>query len=58
VAVTVSYERCLGSELFTNDSRRILDFLSGYCIYDTGYNHPDIIQALTDEREKFHSALL
>ena len=31
--MNVRYERCLGSELFTDDGRRILDFLSGYCAH-------------------------
>jgi ornithine--oxo-acid transaminase len=28
--MNVSYGRCSGTELFTADGRRILDFLSGY----------------------------
>jgi hypothetical protein len=31
--MNVRYERCSGSELFTADGRRILDFLSGYCVH-------------------------
>jgi ornithine--oxo-acid transaminase len=38
--MNVRYERCAGSELFTDDGRRILDFLSGYCVHNTGHNHP------------------
>jgi len=40
--MNVRYERCAGSELFTEDGRRILDFLSGYCVHNTGHNHPYI----------------
>ncbi|HSB76038.1 MAG TPA: aspartate aminotransferase family protein [Terriglobales bacterium] len=43
------YIRCSGTELFTADGRRILDFLSGYCVHNTGHNHPDIIAALQAE---------
>jgi ornithine--oxo-acid transaminase len=46
--MNVRYERCAGSELFTEDGRRILDFLSGYCVHNTGHNHPYIVQALKD----------
>ena len=41
--LSVSYERCVGAELFTADGRRILDFLSGYCVHNVGHNHPDVI---------------
>jgi ornithine--oxo-acid transaminase len=43
------YERCAGAELFTSDGRRILDFLSGYCVHNTGHNHPAIVEALRRE---------
>jgi ornithine--oxo-acid transaminase len=29
--MNVRYKRCAAAELFTEDGRRILDFLSGYC---------------------------
>src|ERR1700680_496182 len=49
--MNVRYERCEGAELFTDDGRRILDFLSGYCVHNTGHNHPHIVQALQSELE-------
>jgi ornithine--oxo-acid transaminase len=52
------YERCLGTELFTADGRRILDFLSGYCVHNVGHNHPYIIQALKDELDECGPAML
>jgi ornithine--oxo-acid transaminase len=52
------YERCLGTELFTSDGRRILDFLSGYCVHNTGHNHPAIIAALRDELESCGPAMI
>jgi ornithine--oxo-acid transaminase len=52
------YERCLGTELFTVDGRRILDFHSGYCVHNTGHNHPHIIQALKHELDRCGPAML
>jgi len=31
---------------------RILDFLSGFCVYNAGHNHPAIITALKYELDK------
>ena len=56
--MNVSYERCVGTELFTADGRRILDFLSGYCVHNTGHNHPGIIAALKDELDKSGPVML
>ena len=50
--MNVHYERCLGAELFTSGGRRILDFLSGYCVHNLGHNHPAIIQAIKDELDR------
>src|SRR5438270_4618181 len=50
--MNVRYERCSGSELFTADGRRILDFLSGYCVHNVGHNHPTVIAALREELER------
>jgi ornithine--oxo-acid transaminase len=58
LGMNVEYERCLGSELFTKDGRRILDFLSGYCVHNVGHNHPAIIQALKDEIDTCGPAML
>jgi ornithine--oxo-acid transaminase len=43
------YIECRGENLRTDDGRTILDFLSGYCVYNAGHNHPRIIGALEDE---------
>ena len=56
--MNVSYERCSGSELFTADGRRILDFLSGYCVHNIGHNHPAIIAALKEELDREGPAML
>lgn len=46
------YERCAGTELFTASGRRILDFLSGYCVHNAGHNHPAIVGAVKDELDR------
>ncbi len=58
LGMNVEYERCLDCELFTKDGRRILDFLAGYCVHNTGHNHPYIIQALKDELDRSGPAML
>ena len=50
--MNVGYEKCLGAELFTSAGDRILDFLSGYCVHNTGHNHPQIVAALIDELQR------
>ena len=54
----VEYGQCLGCGLFTKDGRRILDFLSGYCVHNAGHNHAHIINALKREVEKNGPAML
>jgi ornithine--oxo-acid transaminase len=54
----VSYTRCSGAELFTSDNRRIVDFLSGYCVHNVGHNHSGIIAALHDELDRSGPAML
>jgi ornithine--oxo-acid transaminase len=56
--MNVKYERCFGSELFTADGRRILDYLSGYCVHNIGHNHPYVIQALKEEMDRCGPAML
>ena len=56
--MNVRYERCSGTELQTADGRSILDFLSGYCVHNTGHNHPAIIAALKDELDRSGPAML
>ena len=56
--MNVAYERCVGAELFTTDGRRILDFLSGYCVHNTGHNHPAIIKALKEELDRSGPVML
>ncbi len=56
--MNVRYERCSGAELFTEDGDRYLDFLSGYCVHNTGHNHPRIVEALKDELNRSGPAML
>lgn len=56
--MNVEYERCQGCELFTRDGRRILDFLSGYCVHNIGHNHPHVVNALKSELDKSGPAIL
>jgi ornithine--oxo-acid transaminase len=56
--MNLSYELCVGTELFTTDGRRILDFLSGYCVHNAGHNHPAIVAALKGELDKSGPVML
>jgi len=56
--MNVSYERCVGTELFSANGRRTLDFLSGYCVHNAGHNHPAIVAALKDELDKSGPVML
>lgn len=56
--MNVRYERCAGSELFTAGGRRILDFLSGYCVHNVGHNHPAVIAAIREELESCGPAMI
>jgi ornithine--oxo-acid transaminase len=52
------YVNCLGERLTTEDGRTILDFLSGYCVYNTGHNHPRIVDALHEELDRNGPSML
>ena len=56
--MNVRYRRCSGTELFTEDGNVILDFLSGYCVHNTGHNHPAIIDAIKNELDRSGPAML
>lgn len=44
--------------LRTSDGRLILDFLSGYCVYNAGHNHPAIVDALHRELDRRGPSML
>lgn len=52
------YVECRGEKLRTADGRTILDFLSGYCVYNAGHNHEHIVQALHRELESHGPSML
>jgi ornithine--oxo-acid transaminase len=56
--MNVRYLRCYGAELFTDDGKVILDFLSGYCVHNIGHNHPAVIEAIKDELDRSGPAML
>ncbi|MFZ0889110.1 MAG: aspartate aminotransferase family protein [Candidatus Binataceae bacterium] len=58
LGLNVRYATCLGSELFTSDGRRILDFNSGYCVHNIGHNHPGVIRAIKGEMDRNGPAML
>ncbi len=52
------YVECRGEKLQTEDGRTILDFLSGYCVYNIGHNHPAVVEALHRELDRSGPAML
>ena len=52
------YTRCEGTELFTEDGRRILDFLSGYCVHNLGHNHAAVVEAVKEELDRHGPGML
>ena len=46
------YGLCSGAELHTAKGDVILDFLSGYCVHNTGHNHPALVEALHAELDR------
>jgi len=54
----VEYTECRGEELRTANGRTILDFLSGYCVYNAGHNHPHIADELQRELGKRGPSML
>jgi ornithine--oxo-acid transaminase len=58
LGMNVRYRRCQGAELYAEDGTRYLDFLSGYCVHNTGHNHPYIVHALKEELDRSGPAML
>lgn len=56
--MNVPFARCEGVELWRVDGKRVLDFLSGYCVHNTGHNHPRIIAALKEELDRSGPVML
>jgi ornithine--oxo-acid transaminase len=58
LGMNVRYDCCKGAELIADDGTTYLDFLSGYCVHNTGHNHPYIIEALKQELDRSGPAML
>lgn len=58
LGMNVRYRCCIGTELHADDGRIFLDFLSGYCVHNTGHNHPAIVDALREELVSSGPAML
>ena len=58
LGMNLRYTRCSGVELETTDGRTILDYLSGYCVHNTGHNHPYIVQELVRELQSNGPSML
>ena len=58
LGMNVRYTRCRGSVLHTDDGRQVLDFFSGYCVHNTGHNHPHVVQALEEELRREGPAMV
>jgi ornithine--oxo-acid transaminase len=58
LGMNVQYTHASGAELFTSDGRTILDCLSGYCVHNTGHNHPYIVTQLIAELQGQSPAML
>lgn len=54
----VDYAECRGETLRTTDGRLVLDFLSGYCVYNAGHNHPHIVDELHRELDRGGPSML
>jgi ornithine--oxo-acid transaminase len=51
-------KNALAANFLPENGRRILDFLSGYCVHNIGHNHAYVIQSLKDEMDKCGPAML
>jgi ornithine--oxo-acid transaminase len=58
LGMNVRYGRCTGDELWATDGTRYLDFLSGYCVYNIGHNHPRLVAELQAELGRGGPAML
>jgi ornithine--oxo-acid transaminase len=58
LGMNVRYERSVGDELWAENGIRYLDFLSGYCVYNIGHNHPRLVTELQAELGRGGPAML
>ncbi len=50
-ALVVDHAR--GTEVWDTDGNRYLDFMTGIAVTSTGHSHPEVVQAIKDQAEKF-----
>lgn len=46
-------DRALNSELWDVDGRRYIDFAAGIAVNNTGHRHPRVMQAVTEQAQRF-----
>lgn len=46
-------DRASGAELWDVDGNRYIDFMAGIAVTATGHSHPDVVQAIKNQAEKF-----
>jgi len=56
--LNTEYVECSGERLRTAEGRTILDFLSGYCVYNVGHNHPHVLDELHGELSRRGPSML
>ena len=42
-----------GADVWDADGNRYLDFMTGIAVASTGHSHPEVVQAIKDQAEKF-----
>ncbi len=42
-----------GAQVYDVDGNRFIDFMAGIAVVTTGYSHPQVVQAITDQAERF-----
>ena len=46
LGLDANFHTCSGEIIRTSTGRDIVDFVSGYCVYNLGHNHPTVLSAL------------
>jgi 4-aminobutyrate aminotransferase-like enzyme len=58
LGMNVHYTHCSDAELYTQDGRKILDCLSGYCVHNIGHNHPHVVSELVAELQSQSTVMI
>ena len=55
----VYVERALGSEIWDVEGNRYIDFATGIAVCNTGHSHPQVIDAVKEQIDRFsHTCLM